>query len=309
MIQTKTVEGELVGMAVGHDAAGDMLVARQANDAEIRPYSDGRLWDETTAEAEIRYWRCVGVRAMYEIGRRLVWAKKQLGHGAFSDFLEKMEINERNARYQMEIARFFVQHPRALRNWGELDMRRTLELAQADPEVIEAALDTGSLGDVPLDKTGRIPFPELKAKLREAEKKLRQTETALTDSERARTEAEGQVKSMVRLRHSPDRAAEIQRRATELRDQMAGLLAEMGMFLDGVGTSIRRGWHRALDACLRRDRGDALPGLVPVRPDARLRVGPGGRAPPSCAGLLPAGSWPSPAHLRRSCRARAPSRP
>ena len=51
---------------------------------EYRHLSDGRIWDDHLVATEIYSYFQQGVRCAYEIGRRLLWAKAVLPHGAFS---------------------------------------------------------------------------------------------------------------------------------------------------------------------------------------------------------------------------------
>ncbi len=93
--------------------------------------------------------------------------RERSGHGQFEDALEKRGISPQRAREAMRVAMMVASMPDdQARRIAQLPPSKAIELAKADPEVVEQLLAEGSLdGNAPLS------VRELRLRLRKAEQR------------------------------------------------------------------------------------------------------------------------------------------
>jgi hypothetical protein len=126
--------------------------------------SDGRDWDSSTILRELQHHLAQGLIHTYEVGRRLLWTKRQLGHGAFQVWCEEnLDIGRFTRQRCMQVAVFFCRHPGLLRQLGSTSVKKVLalqSLPQADLEALEAG---GTLaGGLSAVEAAQLPYVELK---------------------------------------------------------------------------------------------------------------------------------------------------
>lgn len=126
--------------------------------------SDGRDWDSSTILRELQHHLAQGLIHTYEVGRRLLWTKRQLGHGAFQEWCEEhLDLAASARRRCMQVAVFFCRHPGLLRQLQDTSVKKILalqSLPKADLEALEAG---GTLaGGLSAVEAAQLPYVELK---------------------------------------------------------------------------------------------------------------------------------------------------
>lgn len=144
----------------------------------LEPYSDGRIWESATVLTEILAHTESMLRSSYEVGRRLLWTKEILGHGAFMTWCEaNLPFSIRTVQNYMRIARFFVDHPGALRQLAKAGVKKTLLLTTLPSADIDDLLAGGQIADADIEDLADVPYLELK----KAVEKLRKEKDALEE--------------------------------------------------------------------------------------------------------------------------------
>jgi hypothetical protein len=146
----------------------------------LRPFSDNRPWDEIAIRTEIQALNQIANVSIYEIGRRLIFAKNNVPEGRWLKFLDECDLNRMTAALYMRVARQLVDKPRLRQlNAGiaKLDI-----LALADPEDLEDFEKSGELLGQDGDGLMAMSREELKDLVRKGQKRM--------------LEAKNQVKSL-----------------------------------------------------------------------------------------------------------------
>lgn len=129
----------------------------------LQPYSDGRLWEEHVVLAEIHVHAETIIHSAYQIGRRLIWTKEVLGHGAFGSWCEaNLPFSDRTIRNYMRVATFLVDHPRLLQPLARAGLKKTLLLTSLPAELAQLVDDNGLVGEVPVEDLGDVPYVTLR---------------------------------------------------------------------------------------------------------------------------------------------------
>jgi|GEM_PF-4262147 len=126
------------------------------------------------------------------IGVGLTALKARLGHGEFEAAVEEIGLAPQRARECMQVARFLAAQPPArLQRFAELPKSKVLELAKAEPEVLDEYL-SGEDGEAEAGELEALSVRELRLRLRELkeerEELANQLEAAGFDNERLQSE-------------------------------------------------------------------------------------------------------------------------
>lgn len=143
---------------------GETHIAEVVLDAELLPYSDGRIWNEELVVREIHHYEETIIVSAYELGRRLIWTKKHLGHGRFEDFCAKRlpQYSKPTLWRYMQVAEFLVQHPALMKPAAAAGLKKTLLLTTLSPDQVERVIGDGLVGEAPIEGLDKIPYVELK---------------------------------------------------------------------------------------------------------------------------------------------------
>lgn len=165
-------------------------------------------------------------RHMLAAGLLLASIKAECEHGEFTELVEARGFEERAARKAMQYAQFVLSQPEADRlRLLEMPRSKVMEIAGADPEVIEQLL-TAEGGE-------SIDMLSVRA-LRD---RIRELEAATTDlqvqRDTAETEAEGLRKKL--SRGLPDRTDGVPLVVADLRAEVSALSKKAGLALDSFG--------------------------------------------------------------------------
>lgn len=134
---------------------------------ELEPLSN----DLTKITTEIKTYQSIGGQAIFEIGRRLNWVKKQnLTHGQFGNWLQSVKINQTFADRSMKIA-------------SEYSNSATLPNLGATALYLIATMPSEERNRPQQLSSGKVKKPDEMTvrELQEVTKKLRQREQELSD--------------------------------------------------------------------------------------------------------------------------------
>lgn len=148
--------------------------------------SDGRFWNEELVVREILGHTEAIIVSAYEIGRRLLWAKEEVGHGRFEDWCaDTLPFNLRTAQRYMQVAEFLVDNPKLLKPAAKAGLKKTLLLTTLAPDQLEELMSGGLVGEASIEDLDKVPY----AKLQRDVRALRHT-TERTEAELAARESE-----------------------------------------------------------------------------------------------------------------------
>ena len=134
---------------------------------ELEPLSN----DLTKITTEIKTYQSIGGRAIFEIGRRLIWVKEHdLAHGEFVNWLKSINMNRHVANKFMTISQRLSNGSTS--NHLGLEAMYLIATMPAEEQEKPQQLDSGETKK-PEDMTVR--------ELRETKRKLRQREQELSD--------------------------------------------------------------------------------------------------------------------------------
>ncbi len=241
------IEPGQAGAAIAKDAEAQREAAlRDAleNDLDLEPYSDGRDWDEKLVLTEIYFHVERMMTSVYEVGRRLVWAKKVLGHGRFEEWCDKhVPFSKRKTRQYMQVAAWLVPHQKMLKPAARLGVKKLVELTRLPPELETELAETGELGGVSVDEMADMTYTELKRHL-DAERSVREKaedEVSRLERQVAKKDEElTELRAQVGLVHTANEL-----KVEELLDQMKKRFDEamlgIGMNLSALGVRVGEG--------------------------------------------------------------------
>lgn len=172
------------------------------DDLDLHVLSGGQVFDADAVAMEIAHYGRIAMQAVFEIGKRLLWAKRELGHGQFEVWCgDSLPFTQRTARNYMRASRVLLNHPRLLESAERAGLKKTLALVThinqvADEhgrDMVDAALAEGHIPESPLvvDELEHLPYLELKKRLARRDSELGEAKDTLTkreqELERART--------------------------------------------------------------------------------------------------------------------------
>lgn len=127
-----------------------------------------------------------------KIGVGLAALKERLPYGEFEETVESTGLSSRRARECMQIAHFLAAQPDdRLRRFAELPKSKVLELAKAEPEVLDDYLNNHEDGEEPEGLSVR----ELRDHLRELRAKNEQVKDELLNKEMELETAKNELKA------------------------------------------------------------------------------------------------------------------
>lgn len=186
--------------------------------------TEKRSIDTITAEIQI-YKQQAGV-AILEIGKRLIEAKEQLGHGEWLPWLkEKVDFSEANAQRFMQLARNY-ENPATLRDLGPSKALALLAVPAEEREEFAEAVHAEE-----------ISVRELKAKIQERDEIIRAQKA---DLDAKRQTINMQTKSLDSLTEEyQEQVGFYDRLKTEYRE-LEGLLAARETALEQTEAALQR---------------------------------------------------------------------
>ena len=154
---------------------------------DITPYTDGKPFSLERSTRRIRSHIDTIDVAIFKIGKELLWVKKELPHGEFTQWLEnEMKFPKRRAQECMQIARWVIEskspHARAFlrRIAGKSKTKMLMAVANTTEQDVDEAMETGHFWGRPIDKIKDTPI----GVLREYEKKEQVKEKLDTKKDR-----------------------------------------------------------------------------------------------------------------------------
>lgn len=165
-------------------------------------------------------------RHMLASGLLLASIKAECEHGRFAELVEERGFEMRAAQKAMQYAQFIFTQPEATRlRLIEMPRSKVMEIAGADPEVIESLLGDGQ-ADV--DKLDALSVRALRQKISELEEA---TTDLQVQRDTAEAEAEGLRKKL--KRGLPDRADGIPHAVADLRAELLARGKQASLALEG----------------------------------------------------------------------------
>lgn len=127
-----------------------------------------------------------------KIGIGLASLKERLPHGEFESALESIGLAPQRARECMQIGHFLAAQPDdRLRRFAELPKSKVLELAKAEPEVLDDYLNSNEDGD----ELEGVSVRELRLRLRELREKNNQVKDELINKDMELETARNELKA------------------------------------------------------------------------------------------------------------------
>lgn len=212
--------------------AEDACIGELAQGLELKDLSDGRLWDDGLVADEVHSFLRQQMRCVYEIGRRLLWAREVKSSGGFAAWCREHVgfLGERTIRNYMNAAAFLQSQPRLIQHAQELGLKKTLLLAQVPDHEIEKLL-SDSEPELNLEQMKLLPYPELKMRLRDAERELAELKRTANDEGIRATKAERTITDLSSLRHGQDDGPALETLAS-VKGKLEAGLKEVGLRLD-----------------------------------------------------------------------------
>lgn len=161
-------------------------------------------------------------RHMLASGLLLASIKAECEHGQFTELIAARGFEERAARKAMQYAEFVCSQPEATRlRLIEMPRSKVMEIASADPEVIQALLEDGG------DQADALSVRGLRERIRELE-------AATTDLQVQRDTAEAEAAGLKKRldRGLPDRSDQVPQVIADLRAEILALGKKAALAVD-----------------------------------------------------------------------------
>lgn len=230
--------GDSIPISIAPAAERENALAQaMALDADLIPWSDGRDWDEAVVVREILQFGERLILDTYELGRRLIWAKKVIGEKRWGTWCEaNLPWAGRQVRSYMQVAAWLQPHQKLLGPAAKLGVRRLVELTRIPPELEQELTEQGTVGGKTLDELAEMPYPEMRDHLK-AEKKARAlAEDALEHQRKRADDAEKKLQELqakvgaIRTESSAD----LGKRLDQAQDRIDLALFDVALILDGA---------------------------------------------------------------------------
>lgn len=185
---------------------------------DLVAYSDGQTWDDVLVAEEVNHHIGRAMREMFEVGKRLVWAKETLGHKRFGEWRERhIPLSDRTCTRYMQLATFLVAHPKAIGVVNKAGLKKSLELIShlreldTDRDLVDEMLAEGEIPGVDLKRLDDLSYNQLKADLLKARRDLALESRRLTKAERELQDAKLTIAdgAMHTLREEEELVAEL----------------------------------------------------------------------------------------------------
>jgi len=187
-------------------------------------FLDGKAYDLSRINVEIKSYLQHAAWAKLEIGKRFVVIKEMEGHGNWLNWLKSNYdfIEPRVAQQWMNAAIKIARHNLNTKNVSHLPLRKIYLLMQASDDELEELAKTGSIRGMKLDDIDRLSHTELKEKFR---KTLDQVDEGKKQLEKVEQENE-------RLRGSKIDEIPEDLKVKELESDMISLIGAMSKLYD-----------------------------------------------------------------------------
>lgn len=182
--------------------------------------SRGREWSEALVLSEIRSYIAQSVLCAYEAGRRLLWARRELGP-RFEAWAEESVPASRMTRWRMmQLGAFFTRHPKLLGQLEGTSVKKVLLLASLPEEDVRAMADGVAVSGVTLADVATVPYATLKKQVDTATAAKTKAEERLVGLEKKTSEYADRIATLtgpVRPPEEAERRRELGRVEAELR--------------------------------------------------------------------------------------------
>ena len=210
-------------------------------DERLLPWSDGRIWSEATVVREIHLHTETIIHSAYEIGRRLIWTREVLGHGAFGPWCAKTlpMFSVRTLQNYMAVAEFLTRHPKLTEPLAKAGLKKALLLTQVPEEQLDEMLQNGHMAEVPVDQLGELSYVELKQRLRSTEKDLKEVSEKAAKAEGKAEEVTQTLTEMSSVWHSAEESklcATVHEMHGELDTALEAMLVKLDVMRGRWGT-------------------------------------------------------------------------
>lgn len=163
---------ELTPEPVGDPASVEVLVpgetAIKAHAREMELYSDGRMWNPTVVAEEIQFWGGQYYRAVFEIGRRLIWARAEMNPQEFETWCKaRVPFSMSQVRKYMQAARPLIEFPKLRKPLETMGLEKLITLSALPPDMLDTMTDEGMVAGFALEDLEAVPYRELKKKVAE----------------------------------------------------------------------------------------------------------------------------------------------
>lgn len=147
------------------DREHEKALAVQADLLRLQPFSEGQEFDRWRNLQEIKALSQMNCLCLIEQGKRLIFHKENLDHGAWLQDLSEAGLPERTAQRYMNAARKLAGLPSL--EAAKLTMSKAYAFAEElDDEDIKLLTTQGEIGKVKLDDVERMTAGELRRALR-----------------------------------------------------------------------------------------------------------------------------------------------
>lgn len=144
------------------EAMEQAALATRRREFKLQPFSEGREFSLPVATREIYMLSQMNVASAIEIGRRLIWAKSSMEHGAFGDWVkEELPFSPVTAWRYMKIADKFKSF-----TVKDLSLKKIYALAELPDSELKQLEEEGQLGDIMADELDKMTATELRRRLR-----------------------------------------------------------------------------------------------------------------------------------------------
>lgn len=239
-------EGKKKGGRPRHESLEDVLGKRPENGktqmpnaalakdnaeraAAVKPYTDGMEFDKDRVRMCILNAGADAAEAWVRMGKYLVWAKEEMGHGAFESWLEEeMGLSHQRASEMMRVARRFVESRspnirQFLLQASANNKKKLLAFCEVTDDEMEEALETKTLAGKPLDEIETLPYRELKSALRKDREKLARITQEKEEEKQRRLDVETELERMKTGRRPRAAVTEMDRQWLVVQQEITAL--------------------------------------------------------------------------------------
>lgn len=212
---------------------------------ECHRFSQGRMFDPDQVATEINRHAMDMVVAANEIGKRLIWAKDELGHGRFGPWLEaNIPFSVRTAQRYTKLALAFERHPRLLEPLARTSLKKALAITTLSDEELTTLEEGGTVAEMEAGELGELTYSELQDALKREKSARSKAEDEAHNAKKAADREQENVKRLTRQLAerdgliAPEAAEEIEKSLENLKSSFDGWLAQLVPAMQGLNNQL-----------------------------------------------------------------------
>lgn len=212
---------------------------------ECHRFSEGRVFDPDQVANEINRYAMDMVVTANEIGKRLRWAKDELGHGAYGAWIdENIPFSTRTASRYMKLAQAFERHPRLLEPLARTSLKKALAITTLSEEELNTLEEGGTVAEMDAEELGDLTYSELQDALKKEKAARAKAEDEAHNASKIANREQENVKRLTRQLAerdgfiAPEAAEEVEKSLDNIKSSFDGWLAQLLPVLQGLNNQV-----------------------------------------------------------------------